>query len=539
MRIPDWRALRKPAPLLAALALLLLVVALAFRGWDSQVEDGLGRWAADELARQTDSAYRLRLGDLSFLPLAGSLAFDSAAVTTDSVRNRRRRVPLPALEARARECRVTGVDLVRLALGRAFRARALECRGLAVDLRLTNREVGDSGGAAASRGLLLPLGLPSFHLDRVSLPALRLSLARPGSRGPATVVLERARFEAEELDLDRETASAGRARLQAKGFVLRPDTLIELSVDGLDADLTRSTLSLTGVRHEPTIPEAEWLRRVRVRRDRIRFALDSLQARGVDYRALLGSGAFAIRALELRSLRLDVLSDQRIPRGPVRRHRTPQQVAARARSPLRLDTVLVKGGSIVYRERKPKTEAPGVVSFERLQATILHLDLPSRGEPLRVEASARLMGEGPLTARLSVPLDAPDFRYELSGRLGRMPAKAFNRFLSANESYEFDDGRVEEIEFRQTVRGGRAATAVTPRYRDLSVEPSGEGGGVVGSVGRGIKDFLAGALVIRSSNPEDEKLRTGRTVRRYSPERTWLQFLWFGLRDGLQAVLKE
>ena len=546
MRIPDWRALRKPAPLLAILGLFLLLVTLAFRWWDSRVEDGLSRWAADELARQTDSTYRLALGDLSFLPLAGSVAFDSASVATDSARNRRRRVPLPQLEARAQQCRVTGLNLVSLALGRAFSARVLECRSMAVDLALSARPREDSvpeseSVAAAVRGLSLPLGLSSLHVDRVSFPSLSLKLKWPGARGPASVAMERARFEAQELDLDRERARADGARLRASGFMLRPDTLIELSVAGLDAGFSDSTLNLIGVRHEPAIPEAEWVQRVRVRRDRVRFALDSLRARGVGYRTFVGSGAIAIRALELRGPRLDLLNDRRIPRGPARRRRTPQQVASQARSELWLDTVLVTRGAIVYRERKPKTEAPGVVTFEQVRGTIHHLDLPSRGEPLRIEASARLMGEGPLTARLSVPLDAPDFRYDLSGRIGRMPAKAFNRFLAVNEDYQFDDGRVEEIVFRQTVRGGRAVTAVTPRYTGLSVEPSGEGGGVVGSVGREIKDFVAGAFVIRSANPDDKgkHLRTGRTVRRYSPERTWTQFLWFGLRDGLKAVLQE
>ena len=33
--------------------------------------------------------------------------------------------------------------------------------------------------------------------------------------------------------------------------------------------------------------------------------------------------------------------------------------------------------------------------------------------------------------------------------------------------------------------------------------------------------------------------RTARTVLRYDPAQSWIQFLWFGLRDGLTEALKE
>jgi hypothetical protein len=150
------------------------------------------------------------------------------------------------------------------------------------------------------------------------------------------------------------------------------------------------------------------------------------------------------------------------------------------------------------------------------------------------------MNEGVLTVKASVPLDAPDFRYELSGGLGRMSAASFNQFLGENESFELESGRVEGITFRQAVKGGRATTTLTPRYRDLSVESTGEGGGVIGSVTRAVEEFIADAFVVRSRNTDDDgDPRTARTVRRHDPTQSWVQFLWLGLRDGLKEALKE
>jgi hypothetical protein len=84
-------------------------------------------------------------------------------------------------------------------------------------------------------------------------------------------------------------------------------------------------------------------------------------------------------------------------------------------------------------------------------------------------------------------------------------------------------------------------TTLTPRYYDLSVQPTGEGGGVFGSVTRAVKKFVANAFQVRSRNPgEDGKdLRTARTARRYDPADGLARFLWISLRDGLMEGMKE
>jgi hypothetical protein len=548
--------LRRPLTPLAVVTLALLIAVLAFRWWDRYVEDGLGRWAVGEVARRTGGAYRLVLSDLSFLPLAGSLSFDSAVVTTDSARNRRRKTPLPGLSWRSYGCRVSGLDLPRLLLRRSFVARELGCRRVVTGLALVSGDgaerrprpaSGSAGPAATVEELTRPLGLSSFRIAHVSLPGLGLTLTGLGERGGTSVLLEHARFHATDLVFDpaadsgsHRPLSAERARLSATGLIVRLDTLSEIAIAGIEADLTDSTLWLAGAKHEPRIPENEWVRRLEFRRDRIRFELDSLQARGVDWRALVASGEIGVRALELSRPRLDVLSDWRLPRGRPSHHPTPQQMAAAHVPALRLDSMVVTGGTIVYRERRAGRDRPGPVSFDSLRATVLHLDLPSQGHPLRIEVAARLMNEGLLTADASVPLDAPDFRYRLSGRLGSMSATAFNRILSPNEDYELERGWIEAVTFRQSARGGRVVTTLTPRYYDLSARPTGTGGGLLGSVKRGIEKFVINAFKLRSRNPDDGgDLRTARTARRYDPASGWLHFLWLTLRDGMMETIKE
>jgi hypothetical protein len=553
-RIP-LRVPRKSAAIFAAAVLTLVLVVLGFRWWDRYVEDQLARWAAGEVARRTGGAYRLTVGDLSFLPLAGSISLDSVIVVTDTALNRRRPAPLPRLEWRAHGCSVVGLDLPRLVFPRALVARGVGCDRVVTRIVLpprTREERPSPPDSAAPSDEVeepaRPLGLSSLTIADVSLPAMSFTLQRPGAGDDTSILLEHARFEATDLVFDpaasskeRRSLSADRARLSATGLVLRRDSLTEIVVAGVEADLRDSTLLLRRAKHEPAIPEAEWVRRVRVRRDRIGFVVDSLCARGVAYRAFVATGDIWLRALELHGGRLDVLTDKRIPRGPPSRHETPQRVTQSPGQALHLDSLVVRRGTIVYREREPGSERPGRISFDSVRATVLDLHLPPRGKPLRIVAGARLMSQGLLTVEASIPLDAPDFRYQVSGKLGRMPAAGFNRFLAENEAFEVESGVIESIAFRQSASGGRATTTLTARYRDLSVETTGDGGGVIGAVSREVKEVLADALVVRSRNPEEDgdNLRTTRTVRRYERSQSWLQFLWLGLRDGLMATVKE
>lgn len=127
------------------------------------------------------------------------------------------------------------------------------------------------------------------------------------------------------------------------------------------------------------------------------------------------------------------------------------------------------------------------------------------------------MDAGEIAIEAAVPLDAPDFRFELAGHVGPMPASALNRYLSLNQSFEFKEGEVDRIDFAVSAKGGRSVAVVTPRYHDLSVDPTGDGGGVVGEVARGVKKFIANTFVVRSRNPDEhgKNRRTGHAVRHY------------------------
>lgn len=540
---------------MTALAGTVLIggAALYLRWWDRYVEDGLTQWAVSEVARRTDSAYRLVLGDLDFHPLQGSLAFDSAVLLTDTLKSMGHAAPLPTVRARASGCVLSGVNAWRLFRRASFDAREMGCQSVVAGIVLSAIREDSAAKAPDTLGinrptapLPRPLGLSRFRIGKISFPALSFVMTRPGRSGNAEVIVEHARLSAEKLDFDptappgtRRALSATKVQLNATGMVVRPDTLSEMSIGRLHAGITDSTLRLDSAALGPSISDDEWVKSQRYRHDRIRFSLDSLQARGVRYRALLWTGDIVMRALEVRGAKLDVLTDKRLPVRGRPKHRSPQEVTREMDHAFKVDTAIVEQSEIVYRERKADRPRPGRVSFDSVRARIVNLHLPTSGAPLEIEAKARLMNQGWLEVKGSVPLAAPDFRFALTGQLGPMPATALNQFLAEAENIKFGSGQVDRIDFELKASNGFVVARVTPRYRNLSVDVTGKGGGVIGSVKRAVVEFAANAFKVRSDNPEGEgkAARSARASRPYNPEHSWIQFLWFGTRDGLKEVI--
>jgi hypothetical protein len=549
--------LRLGKPVLAVLIALAVLIGIAvyFRWWDRYIEKGLAEWAVSELDRRTDGAYRLELGDLTFRPLSGSLSFDSAAVVTDSAKNLSRTSPLPTLSASAHHCVLLGVNVPRLFLKKSFDAGTLGCDSVLAAITLIPSAVAKREAPPDTLGintpvhrLVRPLGIPLFRITEISFPQLSFTLRRPGPHGGASAVLDHAEFRVADLVFDpladpraRRSVSSRSARIVATGLLMRRDTLGEFAIARFETDLIDSTLGLAGAHRGPSVTDDEWLRLQKVRRDRIRMSLDSLAARGIAYRTLVTTGDIEIRAIEARGLSLNVLSDKRLPAAPPKRHQTPQHAAAGVELPFKVDTVTVNGGEIIYLERKPEKERPGRISFDSVHGRVLDLVLPSRGKPLRFEARARLMNEGRLSVRATVPLDARDFRYELEGKLGPMPATAVNGFLEEVEPIRLAKGQVDSVNFRQVVKRGRSVTTLTPRYHDLSIESSGEGGGVIGSVKRGVVKFVANTFKVRDENPTDDgkHVRVANAIVVYDPTKSWITFIWYGLREGLKLTIMK
>ena len=573
--------------LLALLGVALVAVYLISLRASPLVNELLRDWATGEVATQSDSVYALRVGRLHFNWPLRRVTLDSALVVTDSARNARRSWPKTTVQGVLRNCVIGGINLPRLVLGRGLEASQIGCAEVlwesdappdsASVARLrqartpaprpppvqdTLKRTKSPHGAVMTfqRELNLPRRVPTIRIGRIVFPKVAIGVvARKPSGDHTRFDLARARLLVTGVVID-PAAPQYRARplfadgvvLQADSTEFRPDTAQMVRVGALEIDLTDSTITVHDFAEGPRISDDEFQRLSPYRRERIRVKAARLAIRGMDQGGYSRGGAMMARAIELDSLRFEILSDKRKPRRPGPRvpSRTPQRWFSTLENRIAVDSIRATNTTIIYEEFKTGHDRPGRLTIDDVNLLALHV----RHEPGRRNASdtvsleirGRLMHQGELRLAITTPLDAERMTMWVRGSVGSMDAQAFNPLIEYVTPARIKAGRIDGVVFEYTVRNDVARGVVVPRYSNLAADLTGTGsGGLLGSrnpIGGLLRATAEAAqgLKVRQNNPEepDRPPRVGRVNYTFRGE-SLPSWFWNVLKQGLLSVVMK
>ena len=527
------------------------------------IETVLHDWASRQIAEATDSTYQLSVSGVDLSVMLGRITIDSIRLHTDTLRNDFRAEPLPVLTAMATGCGVRGVNVWSLLLGRGVNARLFRCEGIsAAVLEVVRRRVPVKPAAETPKAAMplvsdsihLPSVLPLILVHNTELPNISLDYTRRATDSSEMhVTLERLGLVLRETRIDPAVPPKARRPLFSKQALVSATSLEVGNEDRsvlfgqMRANLTDSTLALDSVVVGPTLPDAEWFRQQKQRRDLVRMQLDSARLRGIDYRRL-GSieGGVVAHRVEVFDFRVHVTSDKNLPASPTKKkRRTPQQFFATMDRPVAIDTAVVTGGRIAYTERGVGKSATGTMTWDKVHAEIVNLKSSATASgtapPTVIKASALLLGKGKLETVFEIPLTAPQYDMKYSGSLGPMDMAALNAFAEPVMGAKVTSGALQSVHFSVVVRNGRSSGQITPLYRDFKLQLTDKKANFVKKAGLAIVSLFANTFKVRGDNvnkPGDSP-EVGRINYPYSATATLPQFLWYALRQGLGDVFMK
>jgi hypothetical protein len=572
--------------LLALLVAAVVAVYLISLRASPLINELLREWATGEVASQSDSVYALRVGSLHFNWPRRRVTLDSAFVVTDSARNAQRTWPKTTVQGVLRNCVISGINLPRLVFGRGLESAQIGCAEVHWDsdappdsasvARFTQartraaprvkpppadseRTIEAPHGAMLTfqRDLHLPSRVPTIRIGRIVFPKVAIGIvARKPSGDRKRFDLARAQLRITGVVIDPGEPQYRARPLFADGVVLRadstefhPDTAQMVRVGALEIDLTDSTLTVQDFEQGPRISDTDFQRLSPYRRERIRFGAARLAIRGIDQGGYSRAGAIVARAIELDSLRFEILSDKRKPRRPGPRvpSRTPQSWFSSLENRVAVDSIHATNATIIYEEFKTGHDRPGRLTIDDVDLLALHMrhepDRRGATDTMSLEIRGKLMSQGTLRLAITTPLDAERMTMWVRGSLGAMDAQALNPLIEHVTPARIKNGRIDGVIFEYTVRNDVARGVVVPRYTNLAADLTGTGaGGILGRRGPLGGLIRAGAeaaqgLKVRQNNPDepDRAPRVGQVNYTFSGE-SLPSWFWNVLKQGLLSV---
>jgi hypothetical protein len=515
------------------------------------------------VGEESGGVYALSLGEVSVDVVRSRARLTSLTVTTNDSLNGARPSPLPAISGTLRRCRATGIDVVSLVRGR-FNASGLGCDDGEVEVGLAE---GPPDSTNASDRVIPPFvarlheigygpTAPELRVDTIAFPALRISLRdrRAGGAGPAAS-LEQLSLRLYGVALGDGAAGAAERRrplysdgveIAARGLDAHLGAIYGIRVDAIHVHTSDSLFSAAGILIDTAATPEDIARARPWRHSLVTLAIARAEAHAMDYAALADGTGLRARRLVVDTLDIEVARTQVLPEDPSPRvRRSPQQFLADLGQDIEIDSFEVRGGRVTYSELHPGRDAPGVITFGRIDAqatNFRHIDgRHTRDDVMRLAVRSWVHDSGRYDAEFIVPLDAPTFDIDYRGTLHSMPVTRLNRLTSQIFPVRVTGGTVTRMTYDIGVRDGVARGQATPVYDGLSIsltETGADGilgsGGVVGDVARGVAGFFARRR-FHESNPEgpDAPVRTGDVFYGVRPVETLPSFLWYALRTGI------
>ena len=344
-----------------------------------------------------------------------------------------------------------------------------------------------------------------------------------GGGTPDPRVFSEARIEAEDIKIF----------LQKKNYTVQCDWL---TISVPDSDMVAESIEV-----RPQGGDEQFFRGDAFRVTRFRISIPEVRVKGVAVRDLAEGKAYRARSATIQDALLDVMVNKDKP-NTVHSSRPimPGEMLASMQESLRVDSLIVLNGRMVYKERFAVGEKPARITFDNIQMQIAGISNDGDSSvPVVVHAQWNLANAGVMKLLMFFPVASPDWTFQYSGSLAAMELSALNPFLEVSDLMRVKEGSLQGVTFDIDIEGGVARGNVTGTYTNLTLAAISKVSGSEDGFSDGLKSFMANNFKIRRNNEANKKkpMKIGEVKYTRELDDPFIRTVWFSLRTGVRDVV--
>jgi len=319
-----------------------------------------------------------------------------------------------------------------------------------------------------------------------------------------------------------------------------PDSLYHVSLDQLDFSASSGKLNINSFNVIPRYDEMKFGTMPGAKNNRYHIRMSNISLDGIDLTAYILKQQLLAREMNVANGFIDVFSNAELSRRTEdRTGRFPQQLLQRAAKQISIDKINLNNVGIGYSVYHAESKQKGTITFENTFGTITNVTnaekFKNRNPLMVANLTSYVMGRGKLDVNFKFDLKAKDGAFSYSGALHEMDGKALNRITRPLGMLEIRSGAVEKLNFNVVANDREAKGRLWFKYKDLSVSLLKKEDGESRLVKQGWMSFLANAMVLNASNPDETgKFVTADLQLERAPTMSFFSFVWKTLLQGIR-----
>ncbi len=297
-------------------------------------------------------------------------------------------------------------------------------------------------------------------------------------------------------------------------------------------DLNNSSIHITDISLSTVLSKLELSKNITYQRDHLALNIPKITIENHNYIVSNDSLQVNFKALLLNAPVLEMYRDKSRLENFNRR---PLYAELFRELPFKvdIDSVLIKQGMVRYEENLPNDERAGILSFEDIDASISNFsNLNANKENLKIKLDADLMGAG--NFNLDWEFNVQDTRntFVISGGLFNFNTANLNDFLIPNLRTK-TTGTIDQLYF--TISGDEysATGDIKMNYEDFKFQVLNKERNDV----KKVLSFIGNWFVNDGSKADKEGYRYGSIATERPSNKSFFNYLWINLQDGLIDVL--
>jgi len=333
-----------------------------------------------------------------------------------------------------------------------------------------------------------------------------------------------------------------------KQFDFEAEELVSISSDSLYTykarrfkyDETTKILALSGFTIQPNFSDYAFTSRKKYQSDRIEAAFSPVLVQGFSGSELIRSGNLICSAIEIGKMDVKTFRDKRKEFEHINKPAI-QDLIYSYPAMVKVDSISILSGSVIYQEHAMKANEPGRISFTELNARIYLItnDTIYKKEKayLKFDVNAMLMGKGKLEILFNARLFDPQNTFSLIGHLSGMDVSELNPILEKSSFISATSGKADALNFNFTANNHQATGDLVLLYHGLNVALINQRTDETSAVKERLGSFVANIKILDSNPLPGKEVRRGVIDNQRDPEKFLFNYCFRSILSGIKSSL--